>query len=55
MNYSSRFWLYAPITTFLLIACAVMAYWWVAADTFEQKLAALKAKEAIPGISLDVN
>ncbi|MCX7281732.1 MAG: DUF2125 domain-containing protein [Alphaproteobacteria bacterium] len=53
MNYSSRFWLYAPITTFLLIACAVMAYWWVAADAFEKKLAALKGKEAIPGISLD--
>jgi len=53
MNYSSRFWLYAPITTFLLIACAVMAYWWVAADAFEKKLAALKGKEAIPGITLD--
>ena len=53
MNYSSRFWLYAPITTFLLIACAVMAYWWVAADAFDKKLAALKGKEAIPGISLD--
>ncbi|MBA2587496.1 MAG: DUF2125 domain-containing protein [Alphaproteobacteria bacterium] len=53
MNYSSRFWLYAPITTFLIIACAVMAYWWVAADAFEKKLAALKGHEAIPGITLD--
>jgi hypothetical protein len=53
MNYSSRFWLYAPITTFLLIACAVMAYWWVSADALEKKLAALKGHEAIPGIALD--
>lgn len=53
MNYSSRFWLYAPITTFLLIACAVMAYWWVAADALDKKLASLKGKEAVPGITLD--
>lgn len=53
MNYSSRFWLYAPITTFLLIACAVMAYWWVAADALEKKLAILKGHEAIPGIMVD--
>ena len=53
MNYSSRFWLYAPITTFLLIAAAVMAYWWVAADAFEKKLATLKGHEAVPGITLD--
>jgi hypothetical protein len=53
MNYSSRFWLYAPITTFLLIAAAVMAYWWASADAFEKKLASLKGKEAIPGITLD--
>src|SRR3954469_10244596 len=53
MNYSSRFWLYAPITTFLLIAAAVMAYWWVQADAFEKKLAALKGHAAVPGIRLD--
>ncbi len=53
MNYSSRFWLYAPIITFLLIACAVMAYWWVSADAFEKKLAALNGHEAVPGITLD--
>jgi hypothetical protein len=53
MNYSSRFWLYAPITTFLIIAGAVMAYWWVSADAFEKKLAALKGHKAVPGITLD--
>jgi hypothetical protein len=53
MNYSSRFWLYAPITAFLLIAAAVMAYWWVVAGAFDKNLAALKGTEAVPGITLD--
>jgi hypothetical protein len=53
MNYSSRFWLYAPITSFLIIAAAVMAYWWVTADAFEKKLAAMKDHTAVPGIRLD--
>ena len=53
MNYSSRFWLYAPITTFLLIAAAVMAHWWMVAAAVEKKLAALKGHEAVPGITLD--
>ena len=53
MNYSSRFWLYAPITLFLLIAVAVMVHWKFAADAFEKKLAALKGQEAVPGITLD--
>src|SRR5690348_16385022 len=30
-----------------------MAYWWVVDGAFEKKLAALKGKEAIPGVSLD--
>ena len=55
MNYSSRFWLYAPITLFLLVAVAVMVHWKFAADAFEKKLAALKGHEAVPGIVLDWN
>src|ERR1700712_2977756 len=53
MSYSSRFWLYAPITIFALIAAAAMAHWWVVAGAFEKKLAALKGHEAVPGITLD--
>lgn len=53
MNYSSRFWLYAPITLFLLIAVAVMAHWKFAADAFNKRLAALKGHEAVPGIVID--
>lgn len=53
MTYSSRFWLYAPISAFLLLAAAAMVHWWMLAGTFEKKLAALKGHEAVPGISLD--
>jgi hypothetical protein len=53
MNYSSRFWLYAPISTFLLLAAAVMVYWHLADSAFEKKLAAIKGHEAIPGVTLD--
>jgi hypothetical protein len=53
LNYSSRFWLYAPITLFLLIAVAVMLHWKFTADAFEKKLAALKGAEAVPGIVID--
>jgi hypothetical protein len=53
MNYSNRFWLYAPVTVFLAIAAAVMVHWKFAADAFEQRLAALKGHQAIPGVTLD--
>lgn len=52
-RYSSRFWLYAPIGLFLLIAAAVMLHWWAVAGAYEKRLAALKGKEAVPGITLD--
>ena len=52
-KYSSRFWLYAPISLFLLLACAVMVYWWTAAQAFERKLMALKGHPAVPGIIVD--
>jgi hypothetical protein len=52
-KYSSRFWLYAPTGLFLLLAAATMVHWWMVAGAFEKKLAALKGKEAIPGITLN--
>jgi hypothetical protein len=52
-KYSSRFWLYAPISAFLLLAVAAMAHWWILAGAFEKKLAAIKGHEAIPGVTLD--
>jgi hypothetical protein len=53
LSYSSRFWLYAPMAAFLLVAAAVMIHWWIAAGAFEKKLAAMKGHDATPGITLD--
>jgi len=52
-KYSSRFWLYAPTALFLFLAAAVMIHWWTAAGAFEKKLAALKGREAVPGVTLN--
>ena len=52
-KYSSRFWLYAPISTFLLLAAAAMVHWWILAGALEKKLSAAKGHEAIPGVFLD--
>lgn len=52
-KYSSRFWLYAPISAFLLLAGAAMLYWWIVAGAVEKKLAALKGHDAAPGITLN--
>lgn len=54
-KYSSRFWLYAPISLFLLLAVATMIYWQMAASAFEKKLAALKGHDAVPGVTVDWN
>jgi hypothetical protein len=53
LSYSSRFWLYAPITAFLAVAAVVMVHWWIAAGAFEKKIAGLKGHEAVPGVILD--
>jgi hypothetical protein len=53
MNYSHRFWLYAPFCTFLTLAAIAMVHWWIVAGAFEKKLTMLKGHEAVPGITLD--
>ena len=53
MSYSSRFWLYAPVCTFLTLATIAMVHWWIVAGAFEKKLAGLKGHQAMPGIALD--
>jgi len=53
MNYSSRFWLYAPVCTFLALAAIAGVHWWIVADAFNKKLAALKGHHAVPGVTLD--
>jgi hypothetical protein len=53
MNYSSRFFLYAPLALVLLIAAAISFHWWRTAGAFEDRLAAIKGREAMPGVTLD--
>ena len=53
MNYSSRFFLYAPIALFLALALGVTLFWWHATSAFEGTLAAIKGREAVPGVTLD--
>jgi len=52
VRYSSRFWLYAPLALFLILAGGAMAHWWVVASAFDKKLNALNGHEAVPGITL---
>src|SRR6185437_10251194 len=52
MNYSSRFWLYAPLALFLALAAWAMIYWWVVARAFDDKLNAVNGHDAVPGISI---
>ena len=50
MNYSSRFWLYAPLAVFLALAGAAMVHWWMLAGALEKKLDAINGHPAIPGV-----
>jgi hypothetical protein len=52
MNYSSRFWLFAPLVLFLALAGWAMGYWWVAAATVEKTLNSLNGHQAAPGITV---
>jgi hypothetical protein len=50
MNYSSRFWLYAPLALFLGLAAWAMGHWWLAAKDLDQTLISLNGHQAIPGV-----
>lgn len=53
MKYSSRFWLYAPISLVILLAAGAAIHWKITAAAFEKKLASLNHHETAPGITLD--
>jgi hypothetical protein len=53
MQYSSRFWLYAPFALVLALAAWVMTHWWLTAGALEKKLAATKGTTVMPGITVD--
>ncbi len=52
MNYSSRFWLFAPIALLLAVAATAMARWYTVAGAVEKKLDAANGHEIAPGITL---
>lgn len=52
MSYSSRFWLYAPLAMFLVLAGGAMAYWWMVAGALDKKLDGLNGHAALPGITI---
>jgi hypothetical protein len=52
MRYSSRFFLYAPFSVFVILAVAVGVQWWREASAWSQKIDALNGHEIAPGITL---
>jgi hypothetical protein len=52
MNYSSRFFLYAPLVLFLALAVGAGANWWIVAGALSRKLDALNGRPAMPGVTL---
>ena len=52
MNYSHRFFLYAPLGVFLAIAAGVGVHWWFSADALAARLKAMNRHELVPGVTL---
>jgi hypothetical protein len=52
MNYSSRFWLFAPLVMLLALALWVGMQWWSVARALDKSLDALNGHEAAPGITV---
>lgn len=52
MNYSSRFWLFAPLALLFALAAWAMTHWWLVAGAVEKNLNALNGHQAAPGISI---
>jgi hypothetical protein len=52
MNYSSRFYLYAPLALLLLVGAAAGLHWWQVERRLEARLDALQAGEAMPGVTV---
>ncbi|MEI9885349.1 MAG: DUF2125 domain-containing protein [Rhizomicrobium sp.] len=52
MKYSSRFFLYAPLALFLILAAGTGVMWWIAASALSARLDALNGRAAMPGVTL---
>src|ERR1700739_632719 len=53
MNYSHRFFLYAPFGLLLLVALATGLRWWYVAGALETRLGATRRGEAMAGLWVD--
>jgi len=52
VNYSSRFWLFAPLALLFALAFLAMGHWWIVAGAVERKLDRINGHEALPGITI---
>ncbi|HEY5346987.1 MAG TPA: DUF2125 domain-containing protein [Rhizomicrobium sp.] len=52
MRYSSRFFLYAPISLLAVIVLAASLHWWLAARAFSKRLDDLNGHLLMPGVTL---
>ncbi|MBU6299143.1 MAG: DUF2125 domain-containing protein [Alphaproteobacteria bacterium] len=52
MKYSSRFFLYAPLSLFLTLFLGVGVHWWLAASALSKQLEALNGSDLAPGVTM---
>ena len=52
MNYSSRFFLYAPLALLLLIGVGFGVHWWFFVAALQKRLDAMQSHEAMPGVTV---
>ncbi len=52
MNYSSRFYLYAPFSLFVLFALGTVIWWWLAASSLDRRLDAINGHDIAPGVQV---
>lgn len=52
MNYSSRFFLYAPFSVFVLFAAGTVVWWWIASSSLDSRLDAINGRDIAPGVQV---
>jgi hypothetical protein len=52
MNFTNRFFIYAPFALFVLLATGLSVRWWVEASDFSKALDAANGRQVAPGIRL---
>ena len=52
MNWTTRFFIYAPFALFVILAVGVGAFWWSTADRLSARLDGWNGHEIMPGVTL---